>query len=111
MSAYNVIFLDCFANKAYADGFFDAGELFFPYYFPHNACSVPAYKTYPIVEALPRTVPQHRSNPRRNMLTSGFKGMLLQALKASQEEKDRPSEKAIGNAKRAIGKKLRLNEY
>lgn len=38
-------------------------------------------------------------------------GMLLQALKASQEEKDRPSEKAIGNARRAIGKKLRLNEY
>lgn len=38
-------------------------------------------------------------------------GMLLQALKASQEEKDRPSEKAIGNARRAIGKKLRLSEY
>ena len=38
-------------------------------------------------------------------------GMLLQALKASQEEKDRPSEKAIGNARRSIGKKLRLSEY
>ncbi|KAL8742445.1 MAG: hypothetical protein Q9190_005068 [Brigantiaea leucoxantha] len=38
-------------------------------------------------------------------------GMLLQALKASQEEKERPSEKALGNAKKAIGKKLRLSEY
>ena len=38
-------------------------------------------------------------------------GMLLQALKASQEDKDRPSEKAIGNARRAVGKKLRLSEY
>lgn len=38
-------------------------------------------------------------------------GMLLQVLKASQEEKDRPSEKAIGNARRAVGKKLRLSEY
>ncbi|KAL9137463.1 MAG: hypothetical protein Q9175_001314 [Cornicularia normoerica] len=38
-------------------------------------------------------------------------GMLLQALKASQEEKDRPSEKAIGNARRAVGKKLRLSDY
>lgn len=38
-------------------------------------------------------------------------GMLLQALKASQEEKDRPSEKAISNARRAVGKKLRLSEY
>ncbi|KAL8912635.1 MAG: hypothetical protein Q9171_002360 [Xanthocarpia ochracea] len=34
-------------------------------------------------------------------------GMLLQALKASQEEKERPSAKAAGNARRAIGKKLR----
>ena len=51
------------------------------------------------------------SLPKRNMLTPRFTGMLLQALKASQEEKDRPSEKAIGNAKRAIGKKLRLSEY
>ncbi|KAL8975135.1 MAG: hypothetical protein Q9197_000649 [Variospora fuerteventurae] len=38
-------------------------------------------------------------------------GMLLQALKASQKEKERPSDKAAGNARRAIGKKLRLNEY
>ena len=38
-------------------------------------------------------------------------GMLLQALKASQEEKDRPSETAFGNARRAVGKKLRLSEY
>ena len=38
-------------------------------------------------------------------------GMLLQALKASQEEKDRPSEKAIGVARRSVGKKLRLSDY
>ena len=38
-------------------------------------------------------------------------GMLLQALKASQEEKDRPSEKAIGVARRAVGKKLRISDY
>ena len=38
-------------------------------------------------------------------------GMLLQALKASQEERDRPGEKAVGIAKRAIGKKLRLSDY
>ncbi|KAI4119846.1 MAG: hypothetical protein LQ345_000313 [Seirophora villosa] len=38
-------------------------------------------------------------------------GMLLQALKASQEEKERPSDKVVGNARRAIGKKLRLSEY
>ncbi|KAI4158886.1 MAG: hypothetical protein LQ342_007063 [Letrouitia transgressa] len=38
-------------------------------------------------------------------------GMLLQALKVSQEEEERPSEKAVGNARRAIGKKLRLSEY
>ena len=37
-------------------------------------------------------------------------GMLLAALKASEEEKDRPSEKAFG-ARRAVGKKLRLSEY
>ena len=51
--------------------------------------------------------------PTYNAYLDGFfdAGMLLQALKASQEEKDRPSEKAIGNARRAIGKKLRLSEY
>ncbi|KAL8789595.1 MAG: hypothetical protein Q9213_001031 [Squamulea squamosa] len=38
-------------------------------------------------------------------------GMLLQALKASQEEKERPSEKAVGNARKSIGKKLRVREY
>ncbi|KAL8861090.1 MAG: hypothetical protein Q9178_002603 [Gyalolechia marmorata] len=38
-------------------------------------------------------------------------GMLLQALRASQEEKERPSVKAAGNARRAIGKKLRVSEY
>ncbi|KAL8924985.1 MAG: hypothetical protein Q9172_002414 [Xanthocarpia lactea] len=38
-------------------------------------------------------------------------GMLQQALKASQEEKERPSAKAAGNARRAIGKKLRVSEY
>ena len=40
--------------------------------------------------------------------------MLLQAIKASQEEKekekDRPGEKAM-QQKRAVGKKLRLNDY
>ena len=48
-----------------------------------------------------------------NAYVDGFfdAGMLLQALKASQEEKDRPSEKAIGNARRAVGKKLKLSEY
>ena len=52
-------------------------------------------------------------DPTHNAYLDGFfdAGMLLQALKASQEEKDRPSEKAIGNARRAIGKKLRLSEY
>ena len=52
-------------------------------------------------------------DPTHNACSDGFfdAGMLLQALKASQEEKDRPSEKAIGNARRAIGKKLRLSEY
>ena len=51
--------------------------------------------------------------PFHNSYLDGFfdAGMLLQALKASQEEKDRPNEKAIGNARRAIGKKLRLSEY
>ena len=38
-------------------------------------------------------------------------GMLLQALKASQAEKERQSDKTVGNARRAVGKKLRLNEY
>ncbi|KAL8972028.1 MAG: hypothetical protein Q9183_000767 [Haloplaca sp. 2 TL-2023] len=38
-------------------------------------------------------------------------GMLLQALKASQDEKERPSDKAVGQARRAVGKKLRLSEY
>ena len=48
-----------------------------------------------------------------NIHPDGFfdAGMLLQALKASQEERDRPSEKAIGNARRTIGKKLRMSEY
>lgn len=76
-----------------------------------NPCSISTYRTCYRVKALPRPIPQHKSNARRNVLTPRFKGMLLQALKASQEEKDRPSEKAIGNAKRAIGKKLRLSEY
>ncbi|KAI4275353.1 MAG: hypothetical protein LQ337_003298 [Flavoplaca oasis] len=38
-------------------------------------------------------------------------GMLLQALKASQEEKEKPSGKGAGNTRRAIGKKLRVSEY
>lgn len=48
-----------------------------------------------------------------HICTDGFfdAGMLLQALKAGQDEKDRPSQKAIGNARREIGKKLRLSEY
>lgn len=52
-------------------------------------------------------------NAADNAHSDGFfdAGMLLQALKASQEEKDRPSEKAIGNARRAVGKKLRLSDY
>lgn len=36
-------------------------------------------------------------------------GMLLQALKASQEEKDRPRERGI--VRRSVGKKLRLSDY
>ena len=38
-------------------------------------------------------------------------GMLLQALRANQGEKERPSDKAVGHARRAVGKKLRLSEY
>ena len=38
-------------------------------------------------------------------------GMLLQALKANQDNKEKPSETAVGNARRAVGKKLRLSEY
>ncbi|KAL8679984.1 MAG: hypothetical protein Q9186_003800 [Xanthomendoza sp. 1 TL-2023] len=38
-------------------------------------------------------------------------GMLLQALKASQEEKEKPSGKAAESARRAVGKKLRVSEY
>ncbi|KAI9894862.1 MAG: hypothetical protein M1814_000082 [Vezdaea aestivalis] len=38
-------------------------------------------------------------------------GMLLQALKAGEEGKAKPSEKAAMNARRNIGKKLALNEY
>ncbi len=38
-------------------------------------------------------------------------GMLLQALKASQGEKEKPSGKGAGNTRRAIGKKLRVSEY
>ena len=43
--------------------------------------------------------------------TDGFfdAGMLLQALKANKDEK--PSEKAVGMARKAVGKKLRLSEY
>jgi len=37
--------------------------------------------------------------------------MLLQAIKANQEEANKPSEKAIGNARRNVGKKLRLSDY
>ena len=38
--------------------------------------------------------------------------MLLQALKANQEDKERASVKAVGQAARkAVGKKLRLSEY
>ena len=36
--------------------------------------------------------------------------MLLQALKASQDGKERPSAKAV-DARRAVGKKLRISEY
>jgi len=48
-----------------------------------------------------------------SLFTDGFfdAGMLLQAIKASHEEGNRPSEKAIGNARRSVGKKLRLSEY
>ena len=44
--------------------------------------------------------------------TDGFfdAGMLQLALKAREEE-SRSSEKAMGNARRAVGKKLRLNDY
>jgi len=35
--------------------------------------------------------------------------MLLQALKANEEEKDRPGEKAFRRP--TVGKKLRLSEY
>lgn len=47
-----------------------------------------------------------------NQFPDGFfdAGMLLQALKASQEA-ERPSEVAAGQARKAVGKKLRLSEY
>ena len=35
--------------------------------------------------------------------------MLLQAIKANEDEK--ASEKAVGQARRSVGKKLRLSEY
>ena len=46
------------------------------------------------------------------MITDGFfdAGMLLQAIKASQEEKEGPGEKAALQ-RRAVGKKLRLSDY
>lgn len=37
-------------------------------------------------------------------------GMLLHALKASQE-KESPSERVAGESRRAVGKKLKINEY
>ena len=37
-------------------------------------------------------------------------GMLLQALKANQDEKDRPEEKVLAR-RAAVGKKLRLGDY
>ena len=48
-----------------------------------------------------------------NYYVDGFfdAGVLLQALKASQEEKDGMSDKAVGSARRAVGKKLRLGDY
>ena len=44
--------------------------------------------------------------------TDGFfdAGMLLQALKANQDEKDRPNEKSFAR-RPSVGKKLRLSEY
>ena len=38
-------------------------------------------------------------------------GMLLQALKASSKHKEDPSEGIAGQARRMVGKKLRLSEY
>lgn len=45
--------------------------------------------------------------------TDGFfdAGMLPQALKASQEDRERLSDKVLGVTRRAVGKKLRLGEY
>jgi len=37
--------------------------------------------------------------------------MLLKAIKASEEEGEKASEKAAMQARRAVGKKLRLSEY
>jgi carnitine O-acetyltransferase len=44
-------------------------------------------------------------------VTDGFfdAGMLLQALKAKEEDKERPSEKL--QQRKEVGKKLRLMEY
>jgi hypothetical protein len=36
--------------------------------------------------------------------------MLLQALRSS-EDLDKPNEKAVGNARRGVGRKLRLADY
>ena len=38
-------------------------------------------------------------------------GMLLKAMKANDEEQGKPSEKAAIEARRSVGKKLRLSEY
>lgn len=48
------------------------------------------------------------------MSTDGFfdAGMLLAAIKASEEEKhERPSEKALNARRATVGKKLRLGDY
>ena len=49
---------------------------------------------------------------RMSFTTDGFfdAGVLLQALKASHEDDDHPSQN-VGHARRAVGKKLRLGEY
>lgn len=82
--------------------------------------SFPCRSAFPFIARLACEGLDHRSFDLMGLLlmftlpfTDGFfdAGMLLQALKASQEEGNKPSEKAIGNARRNVGKKLRLSEY
>ena len=64
------------------------------------------------VSIIPRT-PKSKKHINSDVLfIDGFfdAGMLLQALKASQE-KESSSERVAGHRRRAVGKELRVSEY